>query len=62
MVGKQVKIVWRMTGSGILRLQADGPGGIKRKPLWGPDRHGSSSWKRPGAEWGSGFVFPRSGC
>jgi hypothetical protein len=59
---KQLKIAWRMTGRGPLRLLAIGPGGVRVHPLWGPERHGSSTWNRPGAEWGSGFVLRKKGC
>lgn len=61
-VGEQVKIVWRMTGSGSLRLWASSPT-RRRVPLrWGPDFHTSSSYHRPGQEWGAGYVFPVAGC
>ena len=60
--GKDVKVVWRMTGAGefVFRvLDADG----RTIPLiWGPERHGSSSWNHPGDEVGTGFNFPRPGC
>jgi hypothetical protein len=56
-----VKIVWRMTGSGPLRLVAHGPGAIVRRPAW-QERHSGSTWNRPGAEWGAGIVFPKQGC
>jgi len=59
---KQLKIVWRMTGRGRFRLLAIGPGGVRLRPLWGPQKHSSSTWKRPGNEWGSGFVLPKKGC
>ena len=58
---KPVKIVWRMTGSGPLRLVAHGPNGIIRRPVW-QERHGGSSWHRPGDEWGAGIKFPAPGC
>lgn len=57
----QDKIVWRMTGSGDLRLVARGPGGQVLSPT-DLVRHGSSNWQRPGEEWGSVFTFPVSGC
>jgi hypothetical protein len=60
--GKQLKIVWRMTGRGRFRLLATGPGGLRVRPFWGPQRHVSSTWTRPGDEWGSGFVLPKKGC
>ncbi|MBE3560765.1 MAG: hypothetical protein IMW89_16320 [Ktedonobacteraceae bacterium] len=32
------------------------------KPVWGPTYHASSTWHRPGQEWGTGFTLPRPGC
>ncbi|NJP89498.1 hypothetical protein HCN51_08570 [Nonomuraea sp. FMUSA5-5] len=61
-VGDEVKIVWRMTGEGPLRVRAVHPDGTLAKPVWGPEEHGSSTWRRPGQEWGTGFVFPKRGC
>lgn len=40
----QVKIVWRMTGSGDLTLRASGPQDQHVTPSWGPEAHGSSTW------------------
>jgi hypothetical protein len=60
--GEDVKIVWRMTGSGDLRLWATDPGGRSHTLLWGPSAHGSSSYDRPGDEWGAGYRFTRAGC
>jgi hypothetical protein len=61
-VGDQEKIVWRMTGTGVLTLAAIGPGGMHHRLAWGPDPHLSSSWNRPGDEWGAGYVFTAPGC
>lgn len=60
--GHDIKIVFRMTGSGDLGIRATDADGIESKPLWGPEGHGSSSWVHPGAEVGIGFNFPHSGC
>ena len=60
--GSQVKIIWRMTGNGDLRLSATGPVGQTVRPDWGPQAHGGSNWERPGDEWGAGFTFPVAGC
>lgn len=60
--GDQVKIVWRMTGTGDLRLSAVGPDGRTRRLTWGPEAHGGSSYQRPGDEWGAGYRFDRPGC
>ena len=57
----QEKIVWRMTGTGLLRLAVLGPAGPQERG-WGPAEHGSSTWDKPGQEWGAGYVFTRPGC
>jgi hypothetical protein len=59
---QEIKIVWRMTGTGDLHLIAHGPQGQRLAPVWGPEAHGGSNWNRPGAEWGAGFTFPVAGC
>jgi len=61
-VGDQEKIVWRMTGTGLLTLQAIGPDGQQHALAWGPDAHGGSNWDKPGDEWGAGYVFTAPGC
>jgi hypothetical protein len=61
-VGDQEKIVWRMTGSGLLRLAVIGPGGLRERLAWGPAEHEGSNWDKPGQEWGAGYVFTRPGC
>ena len=61
--GHEVKIVWRMTGSGSPRFTATGPSGEDPDALqWGPEEHFGSSWMRPGDEWGTGFRFTDAGC
>ena len=61
-VHEQVKIVWRITGSGDLQLSYTDPRG-RPHPLWfGPDAHGGSTYVRPGDEWGAGYVFTEPGC
>lgn len=60
-VGRPIKIVWRMTGSGPLRLAATSPTGTATGPASGPQEQGSN-WNRPGDEWGSSFVFAEPGC
>ncbi|MEU6411436.1 hypothetical protein [Microbispora sp. NPDC046933] len=60
--GREVKIVWRMTGEGPLRVTAALPDGTAARLTWGPEAHGGSTWHRPGQEWGTGFVFPKPGC
>jgi hypothetical protein len=61
-VGKEVKIVWRMTGSGPLRITATRSDGMSARRTFGPEEHTGSNWNRPGDEWGTGFVFPEAGC
>jgi hypothetical protein len=61
-VGKEVKIVFRMTGFGEFEIAATGPDGARIGPAWGPVFHPSSTWTRPGREWGTSFVFTQPGC
>jgi hypothetical protein len=61
-VRQEVKIVWRMTGSGALQITATHSDGTSAKRIFGPEAHTGSNWKRPGQEWGSGFIFPKAGC
>lgn len=58
----EVKIVWRMTGSGDFSIVAIGPSDVKVPPEQGPTEHGGSNWLRPGDEWGTVFTFPVAGC
>jgi hypothetical protein len=61
--GQEVKIVWRMTGSGPPRFAVVGPSGEAPDALrWGPEPHADSTWNRPGEEWGTGIRFPAPGC
>jgi len=55
------KITWRMRGSGDARFTAIAPDGTHRSPL-DLRPHVGSNWNRPGAEWGSVFVFSQPGC
>ena len=60
-VHRQVKIAWRMTGTGALRLLAlDSQGRVVQSS--GLVRHVGSNWHRPEKEWGGYFVFPTAGC
>jgi len=61
-VGDEVKIVWRMTGSGELKIRVADPAGAPRTLTFGPERHFGSTYDRPGDEWGSGFLFDVPGC
>jgi hypothetical protein len=60
--GQEIKIAWRMTGTGDLAMSATGPDGKKTKPSWGPEPHGGSNFDHPGDEWGTGWIFPSAGC
>lgn len=60
--GEQLKVVWRMTGSGLLHLTATSPHGQPVALQWGPEIHGGSNYHRPGEEWGAGYLFPTAGC
>lgn len=61
-VGEEIKIVWRMTGSGELSITATGPTGEPLPLTFGPERHAGSTYDRPGDEWGSGYKFTQPGC
>jgi hypothetical protein len=61
-VRNDTKIVWRMTGGGLIHFVAIGPDGRHLAPNWGPEFHLSSTWDRPGDEWGTSFRFPTAGC
>ena len=60
--GDELKIVWRMTGTGPLRVTLRAPDGTVRPLVFGPDRHGASNFDRPGDEWGTGIRFGSAGC
>ena len=57
-----LKWIWRMTGTGPLRIFAIAPSGQRVNPVWGPDRHSGSNWVHPGGEWGTGWFFWEQGC
>ena len=57
-----VKVVWRMTGKGDLKIEIKDPSGSTRPLAWGPESHSGSSYDRPGDEWGTGMVFDKPGC
>ena len=60
--GEQVKVVVRMTGAGGLEVSAIGPDGSPAEVDWGPEAHMSSTFDRPGSEWGFGVTFAEPGC
>jgi hypothetical protein len=61
-VGDDLKIVWRVTGRGPLRVSFTDPAGRRRPLSFGPERHLASNFVHLGAEWGTGFRFDRPGC
>jgi hypothetical protein len=56
------KIVWRVTGSGPFRAGVTDPTGKSEEPYRGPTRHLSSSFDRPGDEYGTVFKLDAPGC
>lgn len=60
--GDPLKIVWRVTGHGPLRVRVTGPGRARVPLTFGPEPHAASTYSRPGDEWGTGYRFPRPGC
>jgi hypothetical protein len=60
--GDELKIVWRMTGKGPLRIAFTAPDGGQQPLVFGPEAHSQSSYHRPGDEWGTGFRFVTHGC
>ena len=60
-VGERLKIVWRVTGSGPLRVTFRDPDG-RSAPIEGPTPHTASNFRAPGKEWGTVFTFDAPGC
>jgi hypothetical protein len=58
--GRNIKIVWRMTGDGDPTFTLVAPDG-ERSEVAHSGLH-ASNWQRPGDEWGSILVFPYAGC
>jgi hypothetical protein len=61
-VGVDIKVAWRMTGKGDLNVQLIDPDGRPKTLSWGPEAHGTSTYHRPGDEWGTGFELDQPGC
>lgn len=59
--GRELKTLWRVTGSSDITVTATGPDGQVLEPEWGPEAHTDSNWNRPGQEWGAGWVIPKGG-
>src|SRR5262245_59217109 len=51
-VGQEVKIVWRVAGSGPLNVSFRDPNGNTRPLTFGPEAHMGSTFVHPGDEWG----------
>ncbi len=60
--GTEVKIVWRITGSGTPKFSMSGPGSAAARLTFGPSQTEGSNWSAPGDEWVTSFVFPTAGC
>ena len=60
--GDEVKIVWRITGVGPLKVGFKNPAGKRKQLVAGPTKHGSSNFNHPGDEYGTVFAFDEPGC
>jgi hypothetical protein len=63
--GIEDKILWRLEGpgaSGAPTFALVGPASQTGRLNWGPVLHSSSTWHRPGLEFGTGLLFPAAGC
>ena len=63
--GIEDKTIWRLDGlgaSGAPTFALVGPASQTGRLNWGPEMHGSSTWNRPGSEYGTGLLFPAAGC
>ena len=60
------KTIWRFDGLGVSAAAPTfslvGPANRTAHLDWGPAFHNSSSWNRPGDEYGTGLLFPTAGC
>jgi hypothetical protein len=63
--GIEDKTIWRFDGLGASvtpTFSLVGPANQTGRLNWGPAFHDSSSWNRPGYEYGTGLLFPAAGC
>jgi hypothetical protein len=60
--GRELKIVFRLTGGQDVTVTATGPAEKVILPVWGPEWHSGSNFNYPGAEFGVGLTFPTDGC
>jgi hypothetical protein len=61
-VGSLVKVVWRITGVGAPHAALSDPHQRGAKLAFGPELHPSSTFRHPGAEYGTGFTPTSAGC
>ena len=61
-VGTLIKVVWRITGPGAPRASLIDPRGRASRLTFGPDLHPTSTFRHPGAEYGTGFEPDAAGC
>jgi hypothetical protein len=61
-VGSLIKVVWRITGSGAPRASLTDPRGRASRLAFGPELHTGSTFRHPGAEYGTGFKPDTAGC
>lgn len=61
-VDQEVKVIWKVDGSGDASFVAIDERGGELSPSWGPNSHVDSSFNRPGDEWGTAFALPDEGC
>jgi hypothetical protein len=61
-VGQDLKVVWRVTGKGPLKVTFRDPSGDRHPLEFGPEAHSASSFRHRGREWGTGFTFDAPGC
>jgi hypothetical protein len=61
LAGRRLKVVFRWSGL-TFPVVAIAPDGSRHTPVSGPTVHGSSTWMRPGNEWGTIFEFAMPGC
>jgi hypothetical protein len=61
-VGSLVKVVWRITGVGAPHAALFDPHRRAAKLAFGPELHPTSTFRHPGAEYGTGFTPISAGC
>jgi hypothetical protein len=61
-VRQDVKVAWKMTGTGPWTFAVSDSSGASVNLDWGPEGHSGSNWEHPGDEVGTGFTFTHAGC